>query len=93
MDGNKIIDQAKAWAKTESDDNFEKNALTRGFMMGVLSITGKEYWREMFAIRIKEIAKEAVELGMGLRQNQLQMTDDRSGNEVFEEWFKNLRDV
>ena len=89
MTGSEVIKRADKWVKDPELEG-DKESLVRGFMMGVFSLTGKEYWKDMFEFRIKEIALEAMNLGMGLRQHQLQGSDERSGNEVFEEWYKEL---
>lgn len=36
---------------------------------------------------VREIALEALELGMKIRQDQLLGNSDKSGKQIFDEWF------
>lgn len=39
---------------------------------------------------VKKIASDIMNLGMELRQNQLNGSDDRSGNEVMKDYFNEM---
>ena len=90
MDNGELYNQNIVFEDLSDD---EYNSLTNKIYYQELLSKNQEKYDEKYHILqkiLKEFGLKALELGMNIRQNQLSGYSDKSGKEIYNEWFDNI---